>query len=114
MQKRIKITPVVSDKEVSPLLLKKIKKSKRKINFLNNVPTRKKDKCLLVFDDNISKYDIDIFDNYDSVLTALHQDKYSTEVLIEISKLAYQQYQKKLIERDELFPKLKEILLASA
>lgn len=52
----------------------------------------------------------DLKDNYDSVCTAIQQDKYETEVLVEIGKLAYQDFQRKSDAKDELFPAVKELL----
>lgn len=52
----------------------------------------------------------DLKDNYDSVSTAIQQDKYEVEVLVEISKMAYQEYQRKQLANDELFPAVKDLL----
>lgn len=56
----------------------------------------------------------DLKDNYDSVSTAIQNDKYETEVLLEIGKLAYQDYQRKLQSNDDLFPVVKELLAINA
>lgn len=52
----------------------------------------------------------DLKDNFDSVATAIQQDKYEVEVLLEISKMAYQEYQRKQLVKDDLFPAVKDLL----
>lgn len=49
----------------------------------------------------------DIDENYDSVISALHSDKYPVDALVQIAELGYQAYQKKLAARDTLYHVLK-------
>lgn len=52
----------------------------------------------------------DFKDRLDSVSTSIQQDKYDSEVLIEMGKMAYQEYQRKIQATDDLFPTVKELL----
>lgn len=52
----------------------------------------------------------DFKDNMDSISTSIQQDKYEAEVLLEMGKLAYQEYQRRLQAKDDLYPAVKELL----
>lgn len=52
----------------------------------------------------------DLQDNFYSVSTAIQQDKYDPETLLEIGKLAYEDFQQNMEAKDDLFPYVKNVL----
>jgi hypothetical protein len=52
----------------------------------------------------------DLDGNFDSVVSAIISEKYDIATVVNIASLGLQSYQKKLLERDSLYPFVKETL----